>query len=215
MSEKKTPEQQASQSQAASQISQIFGPIKLLPGESEAVYRAGLAGTINELGASTHLQIYLAEKIFQCLWWMRRYELQKHSSIVNAMVRLSSQYNTAETTKHNLTVKLQAHMWDAQDVITFIKQKGFTPESLTAKAMSEVREEIQKIDTLIALRVKSLGQLQQSYEALVNRSVMQERLKLQNELLKRDLQAIDVKAVEPVDGEEGKARGQRKAKSGK
>ena len=215
MSEKKTPEQPAPQSQPTSQISQIFGPIKLLPGESEAVYRAGLAGTINELGASTHLQIYLAEKIFQSLWRMRRYEVQKQSSIVNAMVRLSSQYNTAETTKHNLTVKLQAHMWDAQDVITFIKQKGFTPESLTAKAMSEVREEIQKIDTLIALRVKSLGQLQQSYEALVNRSVMQERLKLQNELLKRDLQAIDVKAVEQVDGEEGKVRGQRKAKSGK
>ena len=215
MSEKKTPEQPASQSQAASQISQIFGPIKLLPGESEAVYRTGLAGTINELGATTHLQIYLAEKIFQCLWWMRRYEVQKQSSIVNAMVRLSSQYNTAETTKHNLTVKLQAHMWDAQDVITFIKQKGFTPESLTAKAMSEVREEIQKLDVLIALRVKALGQLQQSYEALVNRSVMQERLKLQNELLKRDLQAIDVKAVEQVDGEEGKVRGQRKAKSGK
>ena len=215
MSEKKTPEQPASQSQAASQISQIFGPIKLLPGEYEAVYRAGLAGTINELGASTHLQIYLAEKIFQCLWWMRRYEVQKQSSIVNAMVRLSSQYNTNETTKHNLTVKLQAHMWDAQYVITFIKQKGFTPESLTAKAMSEVREEIQKIDTLIALRVKSLGQLQQSYEALVNRSVMQERLKLQNELLKRDLQAIDVKAVQQVDSDGGKVRGQRKAKSGK
>jgi hypothetical protein len=215
LSEKKTPEQPASQSQAASQISQIFGPIKLLPGESEAVYREGLAGTINELGASTHLQIYLAEKIFQCLWWMRRYEVQKQSSIVNAMVKLASQYNTTETTKYNLTVKLQAHMWDAQDVITFIKQKGFTPESLTAKAMSEVREEIQKLDALIALRVKSLGQLQQSYEALVNRSVMQERLKLQNELLKRDLQAIDVKAVEQVESEEGKARGQRKAKSGK
>lgn len=106
-------------------------------------------------------------------------------------------------------------MWDAQDVITFIKQKGFTPESLTANSMSEVREEIQKIDALIALRVKSLGQLQQSYEALVNRSVMEERLKLQNELLKRDLQAIEVKAVEQVDSEEVKARGQRKAKSSK
>lgn len=65
MSKKITPEQPASQSQGASQISQIFGPIKLLPGESEAVYRAGLAGMINELGATTHLQIYLAEKIFQ------------------------------------------------------------------------------------------------------------------------------------------------------
>jgi hypothetical protein len=57
--------------------------------------------------------------------------------------------------------------------------------------------------------------LQQSYEALVNRSVMQERLKLQNELLKRDLQAIEVPAVEKVDSEKGKVRGQRKAKSSK
>ena len=96
-----------------------------------------------------------------------------------------------------------------------IEAHGHTPQSLAAKASSNAREEIQKLDALIALRVKALGQLQQSYEALVNRSVMQERLKLQNELLKRDLQAIDVKEVEQVDREEGKARGQRKAKSGK
>ena len=52
-------------------------------------------------------------------------------------------------------------------------------------------------------------QLQQSYEGLVNRSVMQERLKLQNDLLKRDLQAIDVEAVEQADGTKGGARGKR------
>jgi hypothetical protein len=214
LSEKKTPEQPASQSQATSQISQIFGPIKLLPGESEAVYRAGLAGTINELGASTHLQIYLAEKIFQCLWWMRRYETQKQASILNAMVRLATRHSVAETTKHNLTKNLQAHLWDDPKVKEFLKDKGFTPESLAAQGMNEVREDIQKLDMLIALRVKTLGQLQQSYEALVNRSVMQERLKLQNELLKRDLQAIDVPAVEQAGIPKGGVRGQRKAKSG-
>ena len=214
MSEKKTPEQPASQSQAASQISQIFGPIKLLPGESEAVYRTGLAGTINELGATTHLQIYLAEKIFQCLWWMRRYELQKQATIVNSMVDLLTTYTTPKSQTHALTHNLQAQLWNDPEMKQAIEAAGYTTESLTAKAISEVREEIQKLDALIALRVKALGQLQQSYEALVNRSVMQERLKLQNELLKRDLQAIDVKAVEQVESEEGKARGQRKAKSG-
>ncbi len=215
MSEKKTPEQPASQSQAASQISQIFGPIKLLPGESEAIYRTGLAGTINELGASTHLQIYLAEKIFQCLWWMRRYELQKQATIVNSMVDLLKAYDTPKSQIHALTHNLQAQLWSDPKMKQVIEAGGYTPESLSAKAMTKVREEIQKLDALIALRVKALGQLQQSYEALVNRSVMQERLKLQNELLKRDLQAIDVKAVEQVDSEEGKARGNRKAKSGK
>jgi len=96
-----------------------------------------------------------------------------------------------------------------------IETNGYTLDSLLARGQSKVREEIQKIDLLLALRVKALGQLQQSYEALVNRSVMQERLKLQNELLKRDLQAIEVPAVEKVDIQSGEARGQRKAKSGK
>jgi hypothetical protein len=44
--------------------------------------------------------------------------------------------------------------------------------------------------------VKTLLKLQQSYEALVNRSVLQERMKLQNDLLKRDLQAIDLPVLE-------------------
>lgn len=186
-----------------------------MPGESEAVYRAGLAGTINELGASTHLQIYLAEKIFQCLWWMRRYELQKQATIVNSMVDLLTTYATPKSQIHALTHNLRAQLWNAPEMEQVIEAAGYTPESLSSKAMTEASEEIQKLDVLIALRVKALGQLQQSYEAVVNRSVMQERLKLQNELLKRDLQAIDVKAVEQVDSEEVKARGQRKAKSSK
>ena len=197
-----------------SQISNIFGPIRLLPAESADVYRAGLLGTIKELGATTHLQTYLAEKIFQCLWWMRRYEIQKQACIFNEMVRLASRFNMAESTKVAMVQKLQAHLWDDKELKNLIQGAGHTAEGLTAKAMSGVREEIQKLDTLIALRVKTLGQLQQSYEALVNRSVMQERLKLQNDLLKRDLQAIDVEAVEQADSSKSVSRGKRKAKSG-
>jgi len=53
MSEKTKAEQPAQA--PTSQVSKTFGPTRLLPGESEAVYRAGLLGTINELGAKTHL----------------------------------------------------------------------------------------------------------------------------------------------------------------
>jgi hypothetical protein len=216
MSEKESSEQPPQPAQAAaSSISSMFGPTRLLPGESAEVYRAGLIATIKDLGATTHLQTYIAEKIFQCLWWMRRYEIQKQAAVVNAMVSLLTDYGTPKDQRHAITHNLQAQLWNEPQMLKLIKGAGYTPESLSAKAMTKVREEIQKIDALIALRVKSLGQLQQSYEALVNRSVMQERLKLQNELLKRDLQAIDVKAVEQVDSEEGKARGNRKAKSGK
>ena len=215
MSDAKTPAQPDTKSQPAFQISQIFGPIKLLPGESEAVYRAGLIGTISELGAATHLQIYLAEKIFQCLWWMRRYEVQKQATIVNAMVDLLTRHDTDKKRRTAITFNLQEGLWDGKEMRELIETNGYTLDSLFARGLSKVREEIQKIDSLIAIRVKALGQLQQSYEALANRSVMQERLKLQNELLKRDLQAIDVPAVEQIDSSKGEARGKRKAKSGK
>lgn len=218
MSDNNTPDQAAPKSQTASQISQIFGPIKLLPGESEAVYRAGLVVTINDLGAATDLQIYVAEKIFQCLWWMRRYEVQKQAAIVSAMVDLLTRYDTPKPQRHAITYSLQAQHWNDPQIVKVIEANGHTPESLAAKAMTNAREEIQKFDSLIALRVKALSQLQQSYEALVNRSVMQERLKLQNELLKRDLQAIDITAIEQVDSATANAkentRVQRKAKSG-
>ena len=64
--------------------------------------------------------------------------------------------------------------------------------------MSERRQQLMTLDQQIALRIKTLTQLQQSYEALVNRSVLQERLKLQNELLKCDLQAVELPPVSVV-----------------
>jgi len=81
-----------------------------LPSESEAVYRAGLAGKINELGTSTRLQIYLAEKIFQCLWRIRLYELQNQATIVNSMVDLLKTYDTPKSQIHTLTHNLQARL---------------------------------------------------------------------------------------------------------
>ena len=60
------------------------------------------------------------------------------------------------------------------------------------------QEELMGLDQSIALKTHTLAQLQKSYEALVNRSVMKERLKLQNDLLKRDLLAIDTPIVKDL-----------------
>lgn len=204
----------------SSQIGKIFGPFGLLPGESEDVYNSGLLDTIKELGATTYLQTYLAEKIFQCIWWMRRYETQKQATIVSTMVDLLTRHETPKNQKYALTELLQDNLWDVPEVKKIIEGAGYTSESLLAKAINKERDIIQKNDHLIALRVKTLGQLQQSYEALVHRPILQERLKLQNELLKRDLQAIDVSTVqslEAIDGnqQENNGRGKPKAKSGK
>jgi len=220
MTEDKKPEQTAQPNEVtSSQIVKIFGPFGLLPGESEDVYNSGLLGTIKELGATTHLQTYLAEKIFQCIWWMRRYETQKQATIVSSMVDLLTSYQTPKNKKYALTKLLQDNLWDIPEMKKIIEDAGYSAESLLAKAINKERDVIQKNDHLIALRVKTLGQLQQSYEALVHRSIVQERLKLQNELLKRDLQAIDVSTVqslEAADGnqQENNGRGKPKAKSG-
>lgn len=213
MSQNDAPEQP--KSPPVSKISNVFGPIRLLPGESLDAYKDGLAATINELGASTHLQIYLAEKIFQCLWWMRRYEIQKHAAAINAMVDLLTKYDTPKSQKHALTVLLEAQRWSDAGLEKIISGVGHTPESLLAMALSKRSDEIQKLDVLIALRVKTLGQLQQSYEALVNRSVMAERLKLQNELIKRDLQAIDVPVLQSITRSKAKGHDNTKTESGK
>ena len=148
----------------------------------------------DELGAKTELQVYLAEKIFQCIWWMRRYETQKHSSIIDAMVRELTDHSTPKAQLNAIRTLIQPQLWNEPDVVKIIESKGHTSMSLLEAAISRQQERIQKLDQQIALRVKTLTQLQQSYEALVSRSVMQERLKLQNELLKRDLQAIEVDA---------------------
>ena len=220
MSEKKSEQPGQPSEVNSSKISKIFGPIRLLPGESEELYNSGLLGTIKELGATTYLQTYLAEKIFQCIWWMRRYETQKQATIVSTMVDLLTRHETPKNQKYALTELLQDNLWDVPEVKKIIEGAGYTSESLLAKAINKERDIIQKNDHLIALRVKTLGQLQQSYEALVHRPILQERLKLQNELLKRDLQAIDVSTVqslEAIDGnqQENNGRGKPKAKSGK
>lgn len=51
--------------QIVSPISQVLEAVSFLPGESEKIYQEGLVATVEELGATTPLQIYLAEKIYE------------------------------------------------------------------------------------------------------------------------------------------------------
>jgi hypothetical protein len=179
-----------------SQVSNAVGAYQILPGESAQKYHHGLASTIEELGAKTMMQIYIAEKIFQCIWWMRRYETQKRSSIIKEMAKALVEYTNVHDQKREVTALLHAGQWGDEAIETLIKLKGHTPQSLLELAMDRKKEDLMQLDQSIALKSSTLVQLQKSYEALVNRCVMQERLKLQNELLKRDLKAIDVSTIE-------------------
>jgi hypothetical protein len=183
---------------AVSKISQILGGNFILPGESAQQFYEGYAVAIDELGAKTHLQQYLALQIFQSLWWMRRYETQKRASLIAESVKILRNSGLADLNGLDLTEMLEAGRWDEPALLNELQNKDFTPHSLLQKAQDRQQEGLMRIDQSIALKAHTLAQLQKSYEALVNRSVMQERLKLQNDLLKRDLLAIDTPVVKDL-----------------
>lgn len=195
---KKDASNRAATRQAASKISQIVGGNFILPGENAQQFHQAYAAALVELGAQTQLQIYLAEQIFHSMWWIRRYELQKRASLISEMVKILRSPGLAELPGLDLTELLEAGRWDDPAVLIEIKSKGFTAQSLLQRAGVRQQEELMRIDQSIALKAHTLAQLQKSYEALVNRSVMQERLKLQNDLLKRDLLSIDTPVVKDI-----------------
>lgn len=177
----------------SSPITQILGSAPVLPGESQDSYQQGLLSTIQELGASTPFQIYLAEKIYECFWWMRRYENQKRATLIHSMA------NILETDKYSRGVsELQAWTMDAlyanridEEFNELLDEHNLTMETLTQKAMASSRPVFESLDQMIALNAKTLAGFQASYEVLVNRKVNAERMRLQNALMQRDLGAIE------------------------
>jgi hypothetical protein len=183
---------------ASSSVSEVLGITPVLPGESMEVYQRGLLATIQELGATTPLQIYLAEKIYECLWWMRRYENQKRATLIHSMARLLDPNHFSKAVSDVEAWAMEALFSNRIDdeFTKVLDGHNLTMESLTQKALEICRSKLESLDEMVALKAKTLAGFQASYEALVNRSVLQERLKLQNDLLRRDLQTIDVSALE-------------------
>ncbi len=175
-------------------ISEIVSTDPVLPGESRALYDACLRSVITELKAITALQIYLAEQIFDCLWWMRRYEQQKRDTILREMANIldisRSRSNISEHKRfyfHLLQVEEAS-----KELQEILEQAKHSIDTLRQEAMYRVGQELNAIDVRITLKTKTLAGFQASYEALVNRNINRERLELQNAILKRDLQAIEM-----------------------
>ena len=177
---------------AAPSIGELLGVTPILPGESEASYTAGLNAVIEELDAKTTLQVYLAEKIYDCLWWIRRYEDQKRTTIISEMAHQTEKGYSRELTQKEVDVR-EALLRDNINsrVLKTIGEVGHSIESLRQSAYARKREEIMQLDQQIALQVKILASFQGSYELAFNRKLNIERLILQNALMRRDLGAID------------------------
>lgn len=178
-------------------ISEVLGVDPLLPGEPAADYQQGLQDLITELGANSVLQVYLAEKIFECLWWIRRYEEQKRATVIAEMgVQINGGF-TSRTTEDQIYLReaLLENKLD-QKSLEIAAEQGHSIESLRQAAMARRRAELLQLDNQIALQTKILAGLQASYEVAFNRKRNVERLDLQNAMMRRDLGAIE---GEPVD----------------
>jgi len=65
--------------------------------------------------------------------------------------------------------------------------------SLRQLAQSNKHKELRGLDDQIALQAKILAGFQASFEVAANRALNRERLSLQNDILRRDLDAIEAK----------------------
>lgn len=194
----------------APSISQLLGTVPTLPGESAEQYQHSLQTLIEELEAKSVLQVYVAEKIHECLWWIRRYEQQKRATIIAEMAAItkggfSNQVSDKQEYVRDMLMQNKTSA-QLQQVLESIRH---TPESLRQLAMERKTAFIAKLDGQIALQTKILAGLQASYEVAFNRKAHVERLQLQNDLLRRDLKAIDVTAQEvSADGQRQTTRRQ-------
>ncbi len=179
-----------------SEVSTLLGVKPVLPGENAEEYAAGLAALIAELDAKTVLQIYLAEKIYDCLWWIRRYEAQKRMVMIAMMAEIVQDHYPAKGTIDAVELR-EALISEAvtAEMIEALHGMGYTIESLKQHAMTRKAREIRALDEQIALQAKILAGFQASYEVAANRKLNIERMKLQNEMLRRDVEAIDVKPL--------------------
>ena len=73
---------------------------------------------------------------------------------------------------------------------------GYTIEGLKQQALTRKAREIRALDEQIALQAKILAGFQASFEVAASRKLNIERMTLQNEMLRRDVEAIDVKMLD-------------------
>ncbi|MFC1831753.1 hypothetical protein ACFL0S_07000, partial [Thermodesulfobacteriota bacterium] len=141
-------------------------------------------------------QVYLAEKIFECLWWIRRYEQQQRATIARKMVELLKDGQFSILTSNDYKIvdtildPVRRHELDE-----LFKESSYTELSLMQEAFAKKKDELEIYNKQITVLAKNLSGFQASYEVLTSRKLHIERLRLQNKLLEKDLSAIEIEAL--------------------
>ena len=174
-------------------LTAVLGVIPILPGEVAEQYQQGLQGLIQELEAKTVMQVYLAEKIFECLWWMRRYEQQKRATLTREMARIlcsGASYKLSDDEAQIMDLILSPDF--NNNLKKVLSESVYTEHSLIQEAFANKAASISNHNEQITVLAKTLAGFQVSYEVLSSRKLNLERLRIQNELLSKDLLAIEL-----------------------
>lgn len=164
----------------------------IIPGESQAEYESGREATIRDLGAQSPLEIYLAEKMFDCLWWIRRLDAMRIDVIRQGMLHALR----FDFQRNDILSLIEQEAWDDPRLIDAAKESDLTVGGLPAAGMIESQGALESIDRQTSLRMKMFRDLQKSFEAHTNRTLQQDRLVLQNELLRQHIVSKDVSSID-------------------
>jgi hypothetical protein len=173
---------------SASLVALAGGSLPMLPGESQDEYSQGLAELQTELQASTLFETYLVQKMFDCVWWVRRFDRMRASVITDGIYDALSYAHQSD----EMLRLIQAGQWDAEELEMAARFLNTTVDGLVALATNQNRHRLAKIDQQITDRLKMLKDLQKAYDQHVNRAFVRERMALQNQMLEQQLTAIDV-----------------------
>jgi hypothetical protein len=167
----------------------------VLPGESPSEYQSGLKLLIEQLEAKTVLQVYLAEKIFDCLWWIHRYQAQKRQLVIEKMVKIAYEMDWREDLPTEQEFRDAFSSGKINKKIQAALDRRFrTLETVKTEALDIKSGSLRDLDDQVALQAKILAGFQASYEVASNRKLVSEKLTLQNQLLRKDLGALDGEA---------------------
>ena len=170
-----------------STITKMVGrEIRLFPGENRAAYREGLAQAITEFGATTSLQVYLVEKIYEGLRWLDRLQSQRTGILMNRVVMILDEYLVEGT----LRGVIESEQWGDRVLEKTLRAAGLSLDSVMAEAARLEQETMHSLDRQIADWMKVIKGFQLSYETLVKRKLVIERFRLQNMSLQRDIDAL-------------------------
>lgn len=176
-----------------SPLARLIGPVELLPGESQQAYDSELAALLKDIGTNSPLAVMLTEQLYESLLWARRHGADKARLIVNAMVELLVDYHGWDEVR----LALYASLSGSEDeeatalIAQLLEDKGHTIGSLRAAATKRCMDSLKVLDGLIQQQLNSARHLQKSIEALELKPLVMERMCLDIQNLKRDLNAIE------------------------